>query len=175
MIFKEYYNQILSTAITLVVFILLSLLIKKVMRRYGRAAHLPEHRTNLITKYTNIFLMILFVIIMFAIWGIKSSQLYLFFSSTFAVIGVAFFAQWSILSNITSGIILFLSFPFRIGDTIKILDKDFPIEAQIEDIKAFHTILRTKEGELITYPNSLLLQKGVSIIPYTQEDKEFYD
>jgi small-conductance mechanosensitive channel len=175
MIFKEYYNQIVSTAIILLVFILLSLLIKKIMRRYARAAHLAEHRTNLITKYFNIFMMLLFCIIMFAVWGIKSNQLYLFFSSTFAVIGVAFFAQWSILSNITSGIILFLSFPFKIGDVIKIMDKDFPIEGQIEDIKAFHTIIKTREGELITYPNSLLLQKAVSIVPLRQEDREFYD
>lgn len=54
-------------------------------------------------------------------------------------------------------------------------DKDFPVEGQIEDIKAFHTILRTKEGEIITYPNSLLLQKGVSIVPVKHDEKEFYD
>jgi hypothetical protein len=30
-----------------------------------------------------------------------------------------------ILSNITSGVILF--FPFKMGDTIKIHDKDFPM------------------------------------------------
>lgn len=70
---------------------------------------------------------------------------------------------------------MFFTFPFRIGDTIRVHDKDFPIEAQIEDIKAFHTILRTKDGEIITYPNSLLLQKGVSIVPVKNEDKEFYD
>jgi small-conductance mechanosensitive channel len=110
-----------------------------------------------------------------AIWGVKPDQLFAVFSTTFAVIGVAFFAQWSILSNITSGMILFFSFPFRIGDVIKIHDKDFPLEAQIEDIKAFHTILRTLEGELITYPNSLLLQKAVTIVPLKHEEKEFYD
>lgn len=175
MFFKEYANEILRTAITLGVFLLLGFLIRKIMRRYARTAHLAEHRTNLITKYFNIFMMALFCIIMFAIWGINQSQLSLFFSTTFTVIGVAFFAQWSILSNITSGIILFLSFPFKIGDVIKIMDKDFPIEAQIEDIKAFHTILKTKEGELITFPNSLLLQKAVSIVPLKQEDREFYD
>ena len=39
-----------------------------------------------------------------------------------------------------------------------------PIEALIEDIKAFHLHLRTDEGELITYPNNLILQKAVSLI-----------
>jgi small-conductance mechanosensitive channel len=62
------------------------------------------------------------------------------------------FAQWSILSNITSGI-LFFSFPFKI-DIIRIHDKDFPIVAEIEDIRAFHVALKTKEGEMIIYPNN---------------------
>ncbi|MEL1244575.1 mechanosensitive ion channel domain-containing protein [Flavobacterium sp. DGU11] len=170
-----YYKEILRTVITVIVFIALSQIIKRLTKRYARTAHLSEHRTNLITKYIDIFMMILFAVVMIAIWGVNSKDLYLVFSSTFAVIGVAFFAQWSILSNITSGMILFFTFPFRIGDVIRVHDKDFPIEAQIEDIKAFHTILRTRSGELITYPNSLLLQKGVSIIPIKQEDKEFYD
>lgn len=171
----QYFEEALGTVITLAVFILLNYVITKITKSYARAAHLSEHRTHLITKYIDIFMMLLFVVAMFAVWSIKSTELTTFFTTTFTVIGVAFFAQWSILSNITSGIILFFSFPFRIGDVIKIHDKDFPIEAQIEDIKAFHTILRTLEGEMITYPNSLLLQKSVTIVPLKQEEKEFYD
>jgi len=120
-------------------------------------------------------MMTLYAVIIIAIWGLEAKDLLQYLGGILTVIGVAFFAQWSILSNITSGIILFFSFPFRIGDVIRVHDKDFPIEAQIEDIKAFHTILKTRDGELITYPNNLLLQKGVSIIPIKQEDKEFYD
>jgi len=88
----------------------------------------------------------------------------LFVTSILTVIGVAFFAQWSILSNITAGIIVFFSSPFRIGDTIKILDKDYPIEAKIVDIKSFYTLLKTAEGEQISLPNNLLLQKGIVIV-----------
>lgn len=172
----EYHVEILRTIITLGVFILLVFIVKRIVKRYARASHLSEHRTNLIAKYINFFMLTLLAVIIFAIWGINSNHIMTFLGGTFTVIGVAFFAQWSILSNITSGIILFFSFPFRIGDFIKVHDKDFPVEAQIEDIKAFHTILRTLEGELITYPNSLLLQKAVSIVPLKQqEEKEFYD
>lgn len=170
-----YYTEILRTVITVIVFIALSQIIKRLTKKYARSAHLSEHRTNLITKYIDIVMMMLFVVIIIAVWGINSKDLFAFITGALTIIGVAFFAQWSILSNITSGIIIFFTYPFRIGDVIRIHDKDFPIEAQIEDIKTFHTILRTREGELITYPNSLLLQKGVSIVPITREDKEFYD
>jgi small-conductance mechanosensitive channel len=53
---------------------------------------------------------------------------------------------------------LFFSFPFKIGYN-PIHDKDFPIVAEIEDIRAFHVALKTKEGEMIIYPNNLLFQK----------------
>ena len=61
-------------------------------------------------------------------------------------------------------IIIFFSFPFRIGDKIKILDKDVPIEAEIIDIRLLYTLLKTDSGERISYPNNLFLQKGTAII-----------
>ncbi len=59
---------------------------------------------------------------------------------------------------------MFFAFPFKMGDRIRIQDKDFPIEAEIDDIKAFHTILITAEGERISYPNNLFLQKAVVVL-----------
>jgi small-conductance mechanosensitive channel len=96
-------------------------------------------------------------------------------SSVFAVVGVASFAQWSILSNISAGIIIFFSYPFKIGDKIKIHDKDFPVEGEIMDVKAFYIILQSSDDELITYPNNLLMQKGISVIYRVAEEKEFFD
>ena len=61
-------------------------------------------------------------------------------------------------------IILLFSFPFKIGDYIRLHDKDFPIEAEIIDIRGFYTLLRTIDGEMMSYPNNILLQKGISII-----------
>ena len=59
--------------------------------------------------------------------------------STFAVVGVALFANWSILSNVTASFILYFTFPYKIGDRIRIHDKDLPVTAVIEDIKGFYT------------------------------------
>lgn len=38
------------------------------------------------------------------------------------------------------------------------------IEGEILDIRMFHTLLKHPEGNVITYPNSLLLQKSVTKI-----------
>jgi len=173
--FKLYIKEEIATGIVLLFYFISRIIISKVVRRFARVSQTLEHRSNLVIKYFNILFGSIAVIAIFIIWGVKPQNVILVFSSVFAVIGVAMFAQWSILSNVTSGIILFFSAPFKIGDTIRIHDKDFPIEAEIEDIRGFHTYLKTKEGELITYPNSLLLQKGISVIKYTSEEQEFID
>ena len=80
------------------------------------------------------------------------------------MIGIGLFAIWSILSNVTSGIIMFFSFPYKVGDKIKIHDKDYPVEAIIEDIRAFQLHLRVENGDLVTYPNNLILQKAVTLV-----------
>jgi small-conductance mechanosensitive channel len=173
--FTDYAKEILATGILIVITAAVRVTITQLVRRYAKKEHFLEHRTNLIIKYIHLLTNILFVIGLFVVWGVQTDDIFLTVSSIATVIGVAMFAQWSILSNITSGIILFFSFPFKIGDSIKIHDKDFPIEAEIEDINAFHVSLKTKEGEKIIYPNNLLLQKGISIIPAQFEDKEFFD
>jgi small-conductance mechanosensitive channel len=134
-----------------------------------------EHRTNLVVKYLHLLINILAAIALIMIWGVRTKDIFIAVSSFTTVVGVAMFAQWSILSNITSGIILFFSFPFRIGDFICIHDKDFPIEAEIDDIRAFHVYLKTKDGQMVVYPNNLLLQKGISIIKHPVETIEFTD
>ena len=164
MILQQYLYQIIATVIAIVVFVVLRYLVNSIIGKFGRKADFGESRTQLVRKYIDYFIYALAVLTLVSIWGIKPEQIFLFVSSVLTVIGVAFFAQWSILSNITAGIIVFFSSPFKIGDTIKILDKDFPIEAKIVDIKSFYTLLKTAEGQEITLPNNLLLQKGIEII-----------
>ncbi|QLE02672.1 mechanosensitive ion channel family protein [Galbibacter sp. BG1] len=162
--FAIYRDELISSIVAVIVILCLRFLIFKAIKKVGKIGDIDRNRTLLILKYFNVFILIISILTVSLIWGVDFKDLGIFLSSAFAVIGVAFFASWSILSNVTAGIILFFAFPFKIGDRIRIQDKDFPSEAIIEDIKAFHLHLRTDEGELITYPNNLLLQKGVVVI-----------
>lgn len=172
---NPYLDQEIATLIVLLVYFILRVSFNKLIRKYATLNEVLEHRTNLVIKYIHLLLGILALISIVIIWGVKKDQILLFISSVFAVVGVASFAQWSILSNITAGIILFFSYPFKIGDKIKIHDKDFPVEGEIDDIKAFYIILKSSDGEVITYPNNLLMQKGISVIYKSTEEKEFFD
>ncbi|MGO4821043.1 MULTISPECIES: mechanosensitive ion channel domain-containing protein [unclassified Flavobacterium] len=173
--FNDYIKEIISTGILLFLVAFLRLITSSLVRRFAQSTHIIEHRTNLVIKYLHLLTTILAAIALIIIWGVQPKDIIIAVSSITTVVGVAMFAQWSILSNITSGIILFFSFPFRIGDVIQIHDKDFPIIGEIEDIRAFHVSLKTKEGEMIIYPNNLLFQKGITIIKEHFNDKEFTD
>ncbi len=173
--FSGLTKEVLATLILLGIVIFLRIITAKLIRRYAKLSSIMEHRTNLVIKYIHILINLLALVGIIVIWGVEKNDILFTLSSVTTVVGVAMFAQWSILSNITSGVILFFFFPFRIGDVILVHDKDFPIKAEIEDIKAFHIYLKTEEGERITYPNNLLLQKGISIITPKFEDKEFTD
>jgi len=174
-IFNHYTIEIIATLIVVLSVFILRIIIKKLVRKYAKRSEIIEHRANLVIKYINLLINIIALISLIVILGVNKKDILLTISSITTVIGVAMFAQWSILSNITSGIILFFFFPFKIGDTIKIHDNDFPIQAEIEDINAFHVDLKTIDNERITYPNNLLLQKGISIIRIQRNDSEYVD
>lgn len=172
---NPYLIEEIITIITLVTYFISKALTVKIVRRFAKSNEVLEHRANLVIKYINLLIGFLALFIIIIAWGVKKEQILLFISSIFAVVGVASFAQWSILSNVTAGIVIFFSYPFKIGDKIRIHDKDFPIEAEIEDIKAFYILLKSNEGELITFPNNLLMQKGISIVNEPIERNEFTD
>mgnify|MGYP002777118249 CR=1 FL=1 len=171
---KHLYEAIVSGVILLVAVVIRTISVK-LINKYALVSEILEHRKNLVIKYISILITVLTITALLVIWGVKAENIFTTFSTVLTLIGVALFAQWSVLSNITSGMIILFSFPFKIGDMIRIHDKDFPIEAEIEDIRTFHTLLRTRDGEKISYPNNLLLQKGISIITENHKPREFTD
>lgn len=162
--FDIYSKELFTTGFLTVTITIIRYIIVKLIKKYAVRSEVVENRKNLIIKYISVFFTSIFFVSLIIIWGVQKEDLFLTISSVLTVVGVALFAQWSILSNITSGFILLFSFPFKIGDTIKIHDKDFPIEGEIISIHTFYTFLKTIDGELVTYPNSLLLQKGISVV-----------
>jgi small-conductance mechanosensitive channel len=173
--FDDYTKELIATGILFVVYVLTRFIVSKLVVSFAKRSQTIEKRTRLVLKYIHLLMNILAIFSIIIIWGVQTKDILLALSSIVTIVGVAMFAQWSILSNITSGIILFFSFPYKIGDNIIIHDKDFPIEAEIEDIGAFHVYLKTKKGETIVYPNNLMLQIGITIIKNPEEEIEFMD
>jgi small-conductance mechanosensitive channel len=164
MTLSNLYFELIATGVLFLILLISRALIIGLIRRFSHSEQIIDRRVQLITKLINYVILGCALVGVFVIWGVDVRNLGVILSSIFAVIGVAFFAQWSILSNITSGVIMFFTFPYKIGDRIMIHDKEYEYVGIIEDIKTFHIVLVNDAGQRITYPNSLVLQKGVSIL-----------
>lgn len=158
-IIQNYQSEIIYTAIVFGILFIINLILKIILRRIGKRSNINVARVKLIGRYATVTLLLIAILIEAFIFGADFEDLVIVFSSVFAILGIALFAIWSILSNVTSGIIMFFSFPYKVGDKIMIHDSDFPVEAIIEDIRAFQLHLRLDNGNLVTYPNNLILQK----------------
>jgi len=86
----------------------------------------------------------------------------------FATVGaVAFFAAWSVLSNLFCAFLIFTVGPFRVGDHIEVLDTAEKPGAlgRVVDINLLYTTLEdataAAPGTLIQIPNSLIFQRVV--------------
>lgn len=156
--------QILLTLAALLAVIISIRLTKRVVRRFGRKHDFHERRFFYVNKITSILYTILFLLIISIIWGFDIEGLPIYFASFFGLVGVAFFATWSVLSNITASMIIFFSYQFRIADKIRILDGDNSVTGQVKDMNMFTVIIETEEGHVVSYPNNLILQKPIQII-----------
>ena len=154
-------TKLLLAGTAILVFYLIAKLLDKIIHDVSVRKALGDARVPYITRLMNIGIVFCCLVVMCLLLGLGYSEVSVFLSSIFAVVGVGLFAQWSILSNITASMIIFFGFPYRVGDRIKIADKDDDMCGIIVEISMFHVILQRDDGDMITYPNSLILQKPV--------------
>ncbi len=166
---ENFYKEILFTVILVLVTVIFRIYVRKFLTRFMEQKMIGPNRKKIIL---NIFYVIFYIIIglvLIFIWGVDLKEFTLFLSSILAVLGVGFVAQWSVLSNLTSSVILFFYHPVRIGDRIRILDKDFELVGEVMDITGFFFFIKTDNGENITFSNTIILQKGIEIIETSKE------
>ena len=161
--YREYMPYVVTTVAALLVLWLLKWVIRKAAKRYGARLGKSAERVRHVRSIIGGVLNVIFVVAIALMWGVQPKNLVVTLSSVLAFVGVAMFAQWSMVSSLTAGVIMFFSAPFHAGNSIRIIDKDCPLEAVIEHVGAFYTHLRTTQGELVIIPNNLFLQKVVGV------------
>lgn len=160
---EKYQIHIIETVVVVAIFWAIYHFNNNYINRTLKRFHFPRDRRKIIVKVLNLITFVVCIIILTVIWSVKQSEIAFFITSIITVLGIAFFAQWSLLSNITSGIILFFNHPLKIGDTLEVIDKDNPTEGEITDITYFFIHIKTKDNENVTLPNAYLLQKPLKI------------
>ncbi|MBN6150195.1 mechanosensitive ion channel [Xanthomonas sp. AmX2] len=97
--------------------------------------------------------------------GMSARVLWTALTGFTAVGAVAFFAGWSVLSNIFCSFLIFATKPFRLHDKIEVIDNaDKPgICGRVIDINFIYTTLQDQReatrGSILQVPNSLFFQR----------------
>ncbi|MBC3364894.1 mechanosensitive ion channel family protein [Pseudomonas sp. SWRI154] len=100
--------------------------------------------------------------------GVSATVLWTALSGFVAVAAVAFFAIWSVLSNLLCAILIYTVGPFRLGDVVELVEAtDKPgIKGRVVAINLLYTTLIEPEelgtgSSMVQVPNSLFFQRSV--------------
>jgi small-conductance mechanosensitive channel len=100
--------------------------------------------------------------------GVSATVLWTALTGFVAVAAIAFFAAWSVLSNIFCTLLIVTSRPFRINDQIELLEngEKAGLRGQVVDVNLIYTTLREvgadgRTESVLQIPNSLFFQRIV--------------
>lgn len=103
--------------------------------------------------------------------GVSGTVLWTAFTGFAAVGAVAFFAAWSVLSNIFCTALILTTRPFRLNDWIEVLENgEKPgLMGRVVDINLVYTTLREtgddEPASLLRVPNNMFFQRAVRRYP----------
>lgn len=153
--------RLIETIVAIAIFILLRIITNKIVSGTVKKHLLHKTRSKIIKKINLVVLSVVLIIFVLTVWGVDQSELVMFMASFLTVMGIALIAQWSHLSNLTAGLIIFFNHSAKLDDYIAIADKDFDVQGRISDIGLFFIKLKTPDDEEILIPNNIFIQKMV--------------
>ncbi len=165
-----------SILLILLVAWLVRLLSRRLLARLGKHYTLPPQVEMAIRRLSNFLIWTSAVVAILDHLGVSATVLWTAFTGFAAVGAVAFFAAWSVLSNIFCTVLIFTTRPFRLGDRIEILENgEKPgLKGRVIDINMIYTTMQEiggpAEGTLMQIPNSLFFQRGLRRWPSTHGD-----
>ncbi len=141
---------------------LLRLLISRLTRRYG----LPIEVTVSARRLVGFVIGFGALLLILERLGVSGAVLWTAFTGFAAVAAVAFFAAWSVLSNIFCALLILITRPFRLHDHIELVDAgDKPgIGGRVIDMNLIYVTVEERPlqgGEAtLRLPNSLFFQRA---------------
>ncbi|WP_420318516.1 mechanosensitive ion channel family protein [Ekhidna sp.] len=156
----NYVVQLGITLAVLILFIAARWLIKKSLRKLANKFSYDPNRTAATKRIIMGSLYTFVILLLVIIWGGDLNNLWVSIGSILGVIAIGFFAIWSILSNIVAGIIIYTINPFKITDTLVLVEKD--VTGKVIDIGLIYTKLQDKDG-IFTVPNNIFFQQIVKV------------
>lgn len=148
---------------------LLQRLVRAGVRRLVSQRGLPPEMAAVLRRLSATLIAAAAVLLILERLGVSGMVLWTAFTGFAAVGAVAFFAAWSVLSNIFCAVLIFSTRLFRLQDHIEVLENgEKPgLKGRVIDINLIYTTLQEVEadardgGSVLQVPNSMFFQRTV--------------
>ena len=158
-----------GTQILLIVLIawLLQRILRRIVSRASAHYQLPAELVNPIKGTIRWLIIASALLLALERMGMSATVLWTAFTGFATVGAVAFFAAWSVLSNLFCALLIFTVRPFRVGDYIEVLDTAEKVGAmgRVVDINLLYITLEDSVNShgvaWLQIPNALIFQRVV--------------
>lgn len=161
------WSVLLQPALKIALIIFAAQLLRWLLRRLLRKSILPPTVRMLLRRTSSILIFGVAGLMVLDVLGVSATVLWAAFTSFAAVGAVAFFAAWSVLSNIFCSFLILATRAVRVGDLVELLENgEKPgLRGRVVSVNLIYTTLRETDGgttsTMLQVPNSHFFQRTV--------------
>ena len=148
--FVNYSLQIVGALIILMIGVVVSKYVQKFLLKILLSKKVDETISRFATSFIRFLIIAMMSILALGKLGISIAP---FIAALGALSLTAGLALQGSVSNFAAGIILILTKPFKLGDTLTVHE----IYGEVQEIKLAYTLLVNEDGEQITIPNKYMI------------------
>ena len=148
--FTNYSFQLVGAIIILVIGVIASKYVQKLVLGLLLKNNIDESLSGFVASFVRFLVVAMVAILALGKLGISIAP---FIAALGAISLTAGLALQGSVSNFAAGIILVITKPFKLGDTLTVHD----VYGEVEEIKLSYSVLRNEDGEEITIPNKYMI------------------
>jgi small conductance mechanosensitive channel len=152
--FLNYSPQIIGGILILVLGMIVGNMLARVVTKVCKKRNIDVTLTGFFSGTTKLIVVIMFMVVALNKLGVEIAPFVALLGAT--ALGLSLAVQGPI-SNYGAGIVLIITRPFNVDDTLMILDERGPITGLVRCIHLGFTELETENGEMVTIPNRRVL------------------
>lgn len=174
-------SQALDIVSAVVLIVIGAWVLRKLVRWFltslGHRKLLPAQLIEAARRAASYLIILVAILLVLKSLGVSAKVLWSGVTGFLAVAAVAFFAAWSVLSNIFCALLLLTTRPFRVGDYIEVLESGDKtgLRGTVTAIHLIYTTLTENEPgpatSVLQVPNSLFFQRVVRRTSGLREDQ----
>ena len=160
---KSFARELGAGVIIVLAAFLISRLLRRVIHTLQESRSLSPTMARRLQTFRQRTIGIVTLLVLMQVAGVFDNA-WAFISTALLAVALGFVAAWSILSNATSALLVLILRPFRIGDTVELMDPTGePMGGKVTDMNLMFTTLEVPpvEGDSDDRPAVLNVNSGL--------------